>query len=51
MFMKLLAANSAKPMPIRMRMSTMRISRGTSGIMMSCGMPVHASTSPICSAL
>ncbi len=49
--MKLLAAKSVKPRPIRMRASTYFISRGISGIITSCGMPVQASTSPICSAL
>ena len=51
MFMKLLAANSAKPTPITSRASNRLISRGTSGISTSCGKPVQASTKPICSAL
>ena len=49
--MKLLAANSAKPTAISTRTSKRFISRGTSGISTSCGSPVQASTTPICSAL
>jgi hypothetical protein len=51
MFMKQLAANSAKPTPISERASKRFISRGTSGISSSCGRPVQASTMPICSEL
>ena len=51
MFMKLLAANKAKPAAITSLGSYRLISRGTKGINRSCGKPVQASTKPICSEL
>ena len=49
--MKQLAANSAMPNAVTMRLSTYLKMSGRKGKIASCGSPSHICTTPICKAL